>query len=80
MKTQRTYGTPLNGPMYALRETQKEKRKKGTESLFEEVIEFLNSGEENGHTDSRSPVEPNQDKLKEIDSETSYIQSDKNKR
>lgn len=58
MKAPRTYGLPLNGPIYALNEWQKEKREKGAESLFKKVMELLES-KENRDPDSRSLAECN---------------------
>lgn len=44
-----TSGTPSSGTMYTLWESQKEKKKRGTESLFEEIMtKFTKSEESNG--------------------------------
>lgn len=53
MKAQRTYGLLHNGPIYALKEQQKEKREKEAESLFKEIMGLLELGEENRDPDSR---------------------------
>lgn len=59
MKAQRTYGPPPSGPIYALKEQQKEKREKEAESCSKEVMELLESREWNGDSDSGSSVELN---------------------
>ena len=81
MKTaQETSGTTLNAPTFTLYGSQKkEKREKGPEKIFEEIIteNFPNMGKKISPSPG-SAESPRQDKPKEEHTKTHNNQTDKN--
>ena len=73
-----TSGTTLNAPTFTLQGSQKEKRERAPEKIFEEIIagNFPNMG--NINSSPGSTESPIQDKPKEEHANTHINQTDKN--